>query len=105
MAMSMIGRINGYKCRECGGVTMTKDVDEGTTSMFIGCRIPSGCKGTAVSMMYPTQPMPPELDDLPVWEWYKPKSDDPILKAIGMTDYVERGGLVLREPTEWASDE
>jgi hypothetical protein len=50
-------------------------------------------------MMYPT-PVPAEFDGLPVWEWYKPKPGDPILKAIGMMDHVERGGLALREPSK-----
>lgn len=89
---------NGWLCKVCDKVTITLQRIEGTTPMFLGCRITPDCKGTAVSMMYP-KPFPKDLLMNPgVWgEWYVPEAGDPILEVIGMADHVAKGGLALRQ--------
>ena len=45
-------RINQYTCRDCKESTVTVDVDEGVTPMFLACRATPDCKGTMASAMY-----------------------------------------------------
>lgn len=52
MAEERAGLVNVYVCRECGGHTVTKNRDEGTTPFMISCRATSGCKGAASSSFY-----------------------------------------------------
>lgn len=104
----MSERINVYVC-EYGCHTVTIDVDEGVTPMFIKCRAAprpdrpiekrfldenGECNGRATSSMYPPPPMPSWIGK-PTHEWYRPTelSDlDPETR-----EHVERGGLLLRK--------
>lgn len=97
--MSLIGRENVYTCKRCGGFTVTIDVDDGVTPMFIECRTPppgaGACNGTAASAMYPPGPRPPNIPP-PAWEWYRPLPEEVARLTMGMADHVEQGGLLLR---------
>ena len=100
--MCVEGAINGYECRECGGLTVVVHKDAGTTPMFLACRAEgldpreAKCQGVAGSLMYPKgdPPAPPQ------WEWYKP-SPEAISrmekKNPEMYDHIMRGGLELRK--------
>lgn len=96
---SLIGRENVYTCKRCGGFTVTIDVDDGVTPMFIECRSPppgtEDCKGMAASAMYPVGPRPPNIPP-PAWEWYSPSPNERATLSWGDADHVERGGLLLR---------
>lgn len=100
-------RINAYICNDLH-VTITKDVDKGTTPMFISCPT---CGERATSRMYSVnQSFTPEH------EWYKPtdadvekevdqllandKDDSLPAKKILMSsynDHVKNGGLLMRK--------
>lgn len=90
------GRENAYRCRDCGGLTVTIDVDDGVTPMFLACRA-SGregdCPGTAGSMMYPQGPRPAHIPE-PAWEWFRPRTVQGL--DAETRDHVQRGGLLLR---------
>lgn len=101
-------RKNAYYCEKCGRYTVTVDVDEGVTPMFLACRA-SGhdprdpenpCDGMARSMMYPPPPWPdhPDLNAGPTWEWYRPT--DVAALPDGLREHVEKGGLDLRRRGE-----
>lgn len=92
--MSFKGRKNIYRCPDCGGETITIDVDDGTTPMFLACRASGDigqCRGRAVSSMYEVDP-----DVEPKWEWYRPSLTNAWRKGPEVLDHVERGGLLLR---------
>lgn len=36
--MGKKGAVNVYRCRECGGETVTVNLDDGVTPMFLRCR-------------------------------------------------------------------
>jgi hypothetical protein len=89
------GRHNAYRCDDCGALTVVVHRDAGVTPMFLGCRATHGCRGRAVSLGYPSGPIPPSL--LPArWEWYRPDRSDPISRDAAMRSHVEQGGLALR---------
>jgi hypothetical protein len=106
--MNTKGDWNPYKCKVCGGITMTRHVDDGVTPMYLGCRAMGEnpltgqlkCEGTAVSGMYPNDPVPPSLRRLKVWEWYSPEASEFIKLNPYMRDHVEMGGLLLRGPVD-----
>jgi len=81
-------RLNQYTCRTCGKTITTVDRDEGTTPMMLACRATQGCDGSMFSAMYRVDP-----NLTPDWEWYKPAK----LPKGDMREYVEMGGLLLRE--------
>lgn len=90
-------KLNAYRCDKCGGNTVTLDVDEGVTPMFLGCRADgteTGCDGRAVSMGYPKGPAPAWA--VPQWEWYKPAPIEMRGMSPEMRDHIQRGGLALR---------
>jgi hypothetical protein len=90
-------KLNAYRCDDCGGNTVTLDVDEGVTPMFLGCRADgteTGCGGRAVSMGYPKGPAPSWA--VPAWEWYKPGPVELRGMSPEMRDHCQRGGLALR---------
>jgi hypothetical protein len=94
-----IPRENAYICPK-GHVTMTVDVADGVTPMFLGCR-DLGCREIAQSRMYPRQPRP-ENFPAPKWEWYRPtqkQAERKEHKYPGTLDHVKNGGLLLRERT------
>lgn len=94
------GSVNAWKCNDCGGLTVAVHVDAGVTPMFLGCRRTEGCKGRAVSSMYPDPPLPDHVLDALAWEWYMP-GDKELRKLDPATrDHCEQGGLVIRPLTD-----
>lgn len=94
-----MSRENVYTCPKCEGFTVTVDIDEGVTPMFLNCRA-SGeegdCDGMAVSAMYPKGPRPARIPE-PAWEWFKPDGDEYENLSPAMKDHVDRGGLDIRK--------
>lgn len=87
-------QLNIYTCDTCRGHVVTRDIATGVTPFMTLCRATPECKGLMRSSMYRVfdQSMRASL----VWD--RPaflESTDP-----GYRDHVERGGLILREPTE-----
>lgn len=93
--MSLVGRENVYTCQKCGGFTVTVDVDDGVTPMFMGCRAKKNCDGYAGSAMYPPGPRPQHVP-APAWEWYRPAPEALSGLTVSERDHVEGGGLLLR---------
>lgn len=89
------GKVNCYRCSDCGHITKTIDVDEGVTPYVYTCE---KCGGSACSSMYQnTAP-----DQKPTIEWYRPS----LKKCLKMRSkhedtlrHILYGGLVDR-PTE-----
>lgn len=97
-----IPRENAYVCPDCKQPTITVDVDEGVTPMFISCKATEGCEGMAQSMMYPKAPRPSHVP-APAWEWYKPTRDEveeSEKEYPGSIQHWDNGGLFLRERTD-----
>lgn len=111
------GAVNGWQCPDCGGITATVHVDTGVTPMFLGCRVTKGCRGMAVSLMYPgmnydrcttkaevglgDQNIPPEIEAQIGWEWFRPSDEDLAKMSPDEQEYVLMGKLCLRErPSE-----
>jgi hypothetical protein len=94
----VIGQENVYTCPDCGGYTVTIDVDDGVTPFLLGCRA-SGragdCKGMAQSAFYPKGPRPFHFPP-PAWEWYRPTEEEFSRLNPGMKDHVRNGGLDIR---------
>ena len=98
----MDSRENVYTCQKCGGLTVTIDIDEGTTPFMIRCRakdvfalaVPY-CDGQAVSSFYPKGPRPAHIP-APEWEWYRPDDDETSKQNAATKEHIERGGLLLR---------
>ena len=68
-------RLNVYTCKKCGNKMVTCHACEGVTPAMIGC---DKCKdGEAWSSFYE---VPSNLT--PKYEWYKPESDDEIIKQL-----------------------
>lgn len=112
------GEKNAYWCPACRGYIVTIDRDEGTTPMFLACRVKgepgpdNPCDGIMRSMIYPEEPWGAttgyghEIPTEPTWEWYAPTGVE--LKRLqkkarqrggadaDTLDYVQRGGLLLR---------
>lgn len=95
-------RRNAYFCPDCYHTTVTVDVDEGVTPMFIAC---GNCGKTAGSFMYQL----PGCIALPsgqmggtdaTHEWYKPNEEELKDKTPAEQDHVKQGGLLLRLRTD-----
>ena len=84
--------INCYTCPECGGRTVTIDVDDGTTPFLLRCKATPGCEGMAESGLY----RPPPDCGPPQWEWYKPGPEETRRLPRPMREHVQQGGLLLR---------
>lgn len=104
--MESKGRINEYVCEKCGKSTVTINGEEGVTPFVIACRADwpaSNCDGMSQSRFYRG------TDNLdPQWEWHRPTPEECREKekeAPGLTEHVERGGLVLRRLTGLRRDE
>lgn len=96
------GYLNVYICDECGGETVTVDVDEGVTPYMLRCRAEGkeptedSCPGFAKSSMYrPMMPYPP-----PKWIFYRPTTEEIEKAEPGMKKHAENGGLFLRPVKE-----
>jgi hypothetical protein len=92
------GAVNAWLCPDCGKATVGVHVDEGATPMMIACRATEGCRGTAMSAMYP--PAEAWITDQLAWEWYKPTPKWARRKGRDMLDHVMQGGLVIRPLTD-----
>ena len=134
MSEDLAGRINGWRCQPppegigarfreaCGKITYAVHVHHGVTPMFLACRA-SGhepdhpdnpCKGTGVSLMYPSDPAPRHVIDAIAWEWYKPDAAELAQmrkrarrrarrgdhSEFGAVEHVLKGGLLLRPLTD-----
>lgn len=99
MAGERAGLINVYVCEACGGHTVTKNRDEGTTPFMISCRATVGCKGVAQSSFYRVS-----QNQTPVLLWIKPTPEEleRFIKAQSGGDFhtveirrhVSMGGLL-----------
>lgn len=90
------GRKNIYRCRECGGHTITIDVDDGVTPFMIRCRATGregDCNGMAASTMYRVPFDTPEA----AWEWFKPEGSEYRKLSKEMREHVDKGGLDIRK--------
>lgn len=88
--MEAAGAINVYQCATCGHKTVTVNLAEGVTPMFINCRSEQFCKGVAHSKMYR---VPQDLT--PTHEWYRPSRIE--AKQLNGLDHWAGGGLWLRQ--------
>lgn len=106
-------KINAYVCESCKRVTVTVNVDDGVTPMFMACPFPtvkesilskgSVCGMQAVSFMYRLAPCFYSNPLLAAeWEWYKPSEQEAIDKKYTQAakDHVAAGGLMLRARTD-----
>lgn len=107
MAGEEAGLINIYVCRECGGHTITKNRDEGTTPFMIGCRATEGCKGAAESSFYRVSQ---KLEPMILWIKPTPAELDAYLMEHGdkgphvaaeITKHVAMGGLLDVMAPDW----
>jgi hypothetical protein len=102
-------RKNIYNCSVCKRHIITVDRDEGTTPMFIACRVDgeptdskNTCTGQMASMGYPSPETWPEwiAEAPPTWEWYMPDRTEFRTFEQGMREHISKGGLVLRKIEE-----
>lgn len=97
--MGKLPRENAYICPK-RHVTVTVDVADGVTPMFLGCK-ELGCREMATSSMYPKEARPAHVPG-PKWEWYKPTLKQAKKKERqypGTLQHVQSGGLLLRQRT------
>ena len=95
-------RENVYVCEECGGYTVTVDIDEGVTPFMLGCRASGdedSCDGMAMSQFYPEGRRPPYIP-APEWEWYRPGAEELEGETPAMQAHAGMGGLFLRRRGE-----
>lgn len=85
-------KFNCYTCEECGHVTKTVDIDDGTTPFFLECE---RCNEQAFSSFY--EDIKPEQK--PTWEFYRPSLDAiyKLRKHPATLEHVLSGGLILRK--------
>ena len=97
-------RRNAYFCKECRKVTITVDVDEGVTPMFIEC--PHCDRQMATSFMYQLPgcmryDFTKGISILPAdYEWYKPDEKETLMLSKAEAEHVFKGGLLMRERTD-----
>lgn len=89
-------KINVYTCEECGGFTVTIDIDEGVTPFMLRCRAPQfmggACDGWGQSGFYKPRADVPA----PAWEWYAPDAAELATMDEAMADHCRNGGLNIR---------
>jgi hypothetical protein len=96
-------RRNAYFCKGCRKVTITVDIDEGVTPMFIQCPY---CKEMANSFMYQVPgcmrfDFSKGISVLPAdYEWYKPNEKETLMLSKSEADHVFKGGLLMRKRTD-----
>lgn len=88
--------INVYTCPDCGGETVTIDVDPGVTPALLHRpyaqhRAPA-CRGLARSSWYQPRPGHPP----PAWEWYRPTEEEARAAGPAMAEHARLGGLFIR---------
>ena len=84
-------KINIYQCQACNHSIVTRDTDNGTTPMFLGC-VMMKCQGKMASRMYR---VPQDLK--PSHEWYRPSYRAFQKLPENWKPHVEMGGLLFRE--------
>lgn len=92
-------KVNAWMCKDCGGLTVCKDIHEGVTPMFLACRASGDvedCRGMAVSSGYPETPPPLYVLEKLAWEWYRPSQNEFDNMDAPVKDHVLHGGLNLR---------
>ena len=99
-----IEKRNAYFCKSCRKVTITVDIDEGVTPMFIRC--PHCLMGMAGSFMYhlpgcmAVEVVNGKIFPLPAdFEWYKPGTIQFAMLSKEEKDHVNKGGLLMRKRT------
>lgn len=93
--VNLTNRVNCYKCKECGHITKTKDVDAGVTPFMHTCE---NCSEMAYSTMY--NDIAPHKE--PTEEWYRPSLQETLnyrKKEYGesMLEHIFNGGLEVRK--------
>ena len=88
-------RRNAYFCKMCRKVTITVDVNEGVTPMFIMC---PHCNTLATSFMYQL-PGCLHIGVEAEYEWYKPSEKETLMLSKGEAEHVFKGGLLMRKRT------
>lgn len=94
------GSINAWVCDRCAAPTVSVDIEDGVTPMFLACRATPGCKGRAISRGYPKGEPPAEIIDALAWEWYRPTPKQARRMGADMAEHVAKGGLDLRPLTD-----
>jgi len=89
-------RRNAYYCKACKRVTITVDINEGVTPMFILC---PHCNCSATSFMYQL-PGALHLGVEADYEWYKPNETETLILSKGEAEHVFKGGLLMRKRTK-----
>lgn len=91
-----LGHYNVYQC-ENGHHNLSLDVDDGTTPMFLTCRV-NGCGGQSSSMMYPHGEPPAHLFPVRVL-WRRPTNGELKRERREGGEHYRLGGLAL----EWVA--
>jgi len=89
-------RRNAYFCSNCRKVTITVDIDEGVTPMFILCPY---CDRQATSFMYQL-PGCLAFGIQADYEWYRPSEEEMKTLFKGEMNHVANGGLLKRRRTD-----
>ena len=89
-------RRNAYFCKVCKHTTITVDVDNGITPMFILC---PHCGCSATSFMYQL-PGALHIGVEAEFEWYKPDEKQTLMLSKGEAEHVFNGGLLMRKRTK-----
>ncbi len=92
--MSSKGLLNAYDCKECKGVMVTVDLDDGVTPFQMTCEVTLACKGWMTSRGYVVDP--DEVGE-PTFEWYKPSPSEVKKSSDGMRDHAAQEGLFFRK--------
>jgi hypothetical protein len=92
----ILERRNAYFCSHCRKVTITVDIDEGVTPMFIRCIY---CKEQASSFMYQL-PGCFHFNIEPDLEWYKPTGEEYKGLSKAFKEHIDKGGLNMRKRTK-----
>lgn len=90
------GRVNCYRCDDCGTITKTIEIDKGVTPFFHFCSN-ENCDSFAASAFY--EDILPDSE--PIEEWYRPTLEETLelLKRgyMGSVDHILQGGLDVRK--------
>jgi hypothetical protein len=103
--MLKLERRNAYFCKECRKVTITVDIDNGVTPMFIKCHY---CYGAMANSFMYNLPGCLRYDfsngkiaELPAdLEWYKPSSEEYEKLSPHEKEHIDKGGLIYRLRTD-----
>lgn len=89
-------RRNAYFCKACKRLTITVDIDEGVTPMFILC---PHCNCSATSFMYQL-PGALHIRVDADYEWYKPDEKETLMLSKFEAEHVFKSGLLMRKRTK-----